>query len=154
VGVTRLQNGDIVIVDASEDYDDVAKCVEIENLENIEAVAGLHTFLMRANPEILAPRFRSFALKENSVRKACKKLSTGISVLGLSKTNLSKVRLKVSTNLKEQKAIGDFLFELNREVILEKEKLTQLKRQKKGLMQKLLTGKVRVKVDGVVEDPR
>ena len=151
-GVTRLQGGDIVIVDASEDYDDVAKCVEIENLENIEAVAGLHTFLMRANPEILAPRFRSFALKENSVRKACKKLSTGISVLGLSKTNLSKVRLKVSTNLKEQKAIGDFLFELNREVILEKEKLTQLKRQKRGLMQKLLSGEVPVKFDDTMED--
>ena len=101
---------------------------------------------MRANPEILAPRFRSFALKENSVRKACKKLSTGISVLGLSKTNLSKVRLKVSTNLKEQKAIGDFLFELNREVILEKE-ITQLKQQKRGLMQKLLSGEVPVKFD-------
>lgn len=151
-GVTRLQNGDIVIVDASEDYDDVAKCVEIENLENIEAVAGLHTFLMRANPEILAPRFRSFALKENSLKKECKKLSTGISVLGLSKTNLSKVHLKVSTNLKEQKAIGDFLFDLEQDVILEKEKLTQLKRQKKGLMQKLLSGEVPVKFDDTMED--
>jgi type I restriction enzyme S subunit len=56
--------------------------------------------------------------------------------------------------VKEQEEISCFLCELESELNLEKDKLSQLKLQKKSLMQKLLTGKVRVKVDGVVEDSR
>ena len=55
--------------------------------------------------------------------------------------------------VKEQEEISCFLCELESELNLEKDKLSQLKLQKKSLMQKLLTGKVRVKVDDV-EDSR
>lgn len=49
-------------------------------------------------------------------------------------------------NLEEQKAIADCLNAADKEIGLQQTKLEQLKQQKKGLMQRLLTGKVRVKV--------
>lgn len=48
--------------------------------------------------------------------------------------------------LSEQTAIASVLEAANKEIQLLKSKLTQLKEQKKGLMQMLLTGKLRVKV--------
>jgi type I restriction enzyme S subunit len=45
----------------------------------------------------------------------------------------------------EQKAIASVLEEADRELKLTEQKLTTLKIQKKGLMQRLLTGEVRVK---------
>lgn len=49
--------------------------------------------------------------------------------------------------LSEQKKIAAFLDKIDTEIALYEEKLTQLQNQKKGLMQQLLTGKVRVKVN-------
>lgn len=47
-------------------------------------------------------------------------------------------------NIEEQDAIAEILERADKEINLEKKKLTQLKLQKKGLMQQLLTGKVRL----------
>ena len=42
-----MKNGDLVLADASEDYDGVGKGVEIKNLGDSKAISGLHTFLLR-----------------------------------------------------------------------------------------------------------
>ena len=49
--------------------------------------------------------------------------------------------------LSEQKAIADILSKADEEITLLTKKLSALKSQKKGLMQKLLTGQIRVKVN-------
>ena len=49
-------------------------------------------------------------------------------------------------SLKEQEKIAGILYILDKEIKLLKKELIELKKQKKGLMQNLLTGKVRVKV--------
>lgn len=48
-------------------------------------------------------------------------------------------------SIKEQTAIAEVLTAADREIELAKEKLERLRRQKRGLMQQLLTGKKRVK---------
>jgi type I restriction enzyme, S subunit len=50
--------------------------------------------------------------------------------------------------LAEQKAIAAVLTTQDREINLLRKKLDALRRQKKGLMQQLLTGKVRVNMGG------
>jgi type I restriction enzyme S subunit len=49
--------------------------------------------------------------------------------------------------LKEQKKIVELFNVVETEIKLEEKKLGSLKQQKKGLMQLLLTGQVRVKVE-------
>lgn len=59
------------------------------------------------------------------------------------------VKVDVPPTIEEQQAISKTLYIASQEVHLYKNKLTTLKDQKKGLMQKLLTGKVRVKTNKI-----
>ena len=53
----------------------------------------------------------------------------------------------VVPEFEEQVAIADLLTKATEEILLQEQKLTALQLQKKGLMQKLLTGEVRVNID-------
>jgi len=63
----------------------------------------------------------------------------------LSKTNFLKIKVTIPP-LKEQYKIGNLLNSLDREINLLGQHLELLKQQKRGLMQKLLTGKIRVRI--------
>ena len=52
--------------------------------------------------------------------------------------------------LEEQKAIAHIFYEIDKDIITQKKLMDNINIQKKGLMQKLLTGEVRVKIDEVV----
>lgn len=54
-----------------------------------------------------------------------------------------KLKIDLPT-IEEQTAIAEVLTAADREIELAKEKLERLRRQKRGLMQQLLTGKKRI----------
>ncbi|MBP9943083.1 MAG: restriction endonuclease subunit S [Desulfomicrobium sp.] len=64
--------------------------------------------------------------------------------LNLKFKHFARIRLTVPTEVKEQQAIAAILNNADREIALHRAELDALKRQKRGLMQQLLTGKVRV----------
>ena len=66
----------------------------------------------------------------------------GLSILP--KSVFEKIVFKIPTNIVEQKAIADILSTADKQIDLLKQKLSNLELQKKGLMQKLLTGQIRV----------
>lgn len=57
------------------------------------------------------------------------------------------MKLYLPSDISEQQAIADVLSTADDEINLLNQKLEALKEQKKGLMQQLLTGKIRVKVN-------
>lgn len=59
---------------------------------------------------------------------------------------VSEIPFSIPTDISEQKAIADILSKADEEIDLLTRKLDLLQSQKKGLMQQLLTGKIRVKV--------
>ncbi|MBY0244635.1 MAG: restriction endonuclease subunit S [Sphingobacteriaceae bacterium] len=63
----------------------------------------------------------------------------------LGQSDFLKLKIPVP-NIKEQKIIAEVLDKADEEILLFKEKIANLQLQKKGLMQQLLTGKVRVKI--------
>lgn len=71
-----LQVGDLVIADASEDYKDIGKTIEIVNLDNQKIVAGLHTYIARPNHPF-ALGFSGYLMQTFEVREQIKKLATG-----------------------------------------------------------------------------
>jgi len=60
---------------------------------------------------------------------------------------LQSAPIRAPRSLSEQRKIAAFLSILGREIELDQSKMALLRKQKKGLMQQLLTGKVRVKVN-------
>ncbi|WP_375448466.1 restriction endonuclease subunit S [uncultured Fibrella sp.] len=139
-----LRDGDLLIADASEDYKGVGECVEVKNLGDKLAVGGLHTIVARDGHNRTALGFRSYLLQHPAVAIAIRKVSNGISVYGLSKTALSNVPIYLPP-LAEQRRIATVLSAADLEIDGLTQELTLMKRQKGGLMQGLLTGKISVK---------
>lgn len=141
-----LKTGDLILLDASEDYEGTTKCVELLNISDDEkVVSGLHTLALRDSTQNFINGFRAYITSIPFVKNNFWKQVTGIKVYGVSKDNLKKIKIPIPS-LSEQKAIADILSKADEEIDLLTAKLSALKSQKKGLMQKLLTGQIRVKV--------
>lgn len=135
--IAFCQSGDLVVVDASEDYTAVAKSVEIQNL-NSKAVAGLHTFLLRDKANYFANGFKGYILYNSEVYNELKRLATGISVLSISKTNLSNLQIPLPP-LAEQEKIAQILGVWDKGISVLKSLIEAKTKRKKALMQRLLT---------------
>ena len=75
--------------------------------------------------------------------KKKKSQSQGTSIKGISTDEISKIKLLLPS-IEEQKAIASVLVNADKEIEIQKQKLSDLQEQKKGLMQVLLTGKKRI----------
>jgi type I restriction enzyme S subunit len=129
------QIGDLVITDASEDRIDIGKSIEIIKINGDKVVAGLHTFLARPNNKI-ALGFSAYLMQGMQIRKQLWRIATGVSVLGISKTELSKQLINLPCK-EEQKKIADFLTSIEDTILLEEKKLGQAKKIKKYLLQQM-----------------
>lgn len=143
--INYLTDGDLVIADVSEDYAGIGVCVEVANLGGRKVTGGLHTFVVRDEKGMTTQGYRCYILKAPQVAKKLRQLATGVSVYGISKSNLSSLQFHLPP-LAEQRKIAAVLAACNEELALLQKKLTALRQQKQGLMQQLLTGKVRVQV--------
>jgi len=131
------------MADASEDYAGTGKSVEIRNATGRQVVAGLHTLLLRGNKSILADGFKGYLQQIPSVKTALVKIATGISVYGISKTNLKNIELYLP-DVSEQTAIAQILADMDAEIAALGQKRAKTVALKQGMMQTLLTGQVRL----------
>ena len=121
--ITELcEDYDVLIADASEDYSDIGKAIQLINVD--KCVAGLHTILAR-------PKVKSFyyvyLLSSWFVRKQFMRYACGAKVLGLSKASLQKVLLP-TPNLTEQNKIATFLNLYYKKIELQKKKIELIQR--------------------------
>jgi len=139
-----LRDGDLVIADASEDYEGVGECIELKNIRNKKVIGGLHTIVLRSKSTLTTNGFNAYIFKNPQVRNSLKKIATGISVYSLSKGNLSKLKILLPP-VKEQNAIATALNLMDINIDKINQLVSQKELQKKGLMQLLLTGKERLR---------
>src|SRR5699024_8241005 len=136
-----LKDGDLIMADASEDYEGIGQSIELINVGDKRIVSGTHTFPLRP-VEKFAPKYAGYIFSNYNTHKEIKKIATGISVYGISKSNIAKIQLPIPP-LPEQKAIADCLSTWDKGI----EKLSALiaskKEQKKGLMQGIFNGKLK-----------
>ena len=138
-----LKDGDVIMADASEDYEGIGKSIEVKNLNNQLAISGLHTFLLRNRNNELVDGFKGYIQCINSVKKSLDRLATGLKVYGVSKNNLKTVLVPVPT-IAEQKAIATALNDVDALISNLEKLITKKKALKQGAMQQLLTGKKRL----------
>jgi type I restriction enzyme S subunit len=136
--------GDVVIADASEDYADIGKSIELIDINNEKLLAGLHTFLARPSSESTAVGYISCLLKSWKLRKQIMTIAQGTKVLSLSTGRVSKLKLNLPS-LPEQQKIASFLSAVDEKIQQLSKKKALLEQYKKGGLQQLFSGQLRFK---------
>ena len=138
-----LNNGDLIIADTAED-ESVGKATEIINTGNKTIVSGLHTIPCRPiNGSAFYTGWLGYYINSKLYHDQLIPLITGIKVSSISKSSLSNT-IVVIPPLAEQQRIAEALSDVDN-MISSLEKLIEKKKAiKQGMMEQLLTGKVRL----------
>jgi type I restriction enzyme S subunit len=138
-----LDNGDIVFVDASEDEEGTSKHVVIVNPDRVPFISGLHTIVAKSKTAEFAHDYRRYCFQTKAVKSQFRFFAVGTKVSGISKANIAKITLPVPA-VPEQTAIATILSDMDAEITALEEKLTKARQVKQGMMQELLTGRIRL----------
>ena len=133
-----LKDGDLIIADASEDHEGSGTSILLKNTQNKRVVSGLHTVALRDNSQITQSEFRAYITSIKFVKIQIIAQVTGISVFGLSKTNLKKMKIPIPL-LSEQQKIASILSGVDALIESTQQTIKKTEQLKKGLMQDLLT---------------
>ena len=139
-----VKYGDIFFTVSSETPDEVGMAsVLLEHLDNTYLNSFCFGYRLN-NFSTLNPFFAAYLFRTEHFRNYMSVLAQGSTRFNISKKEVMKLKIDLPT-IEEQTAIAEVLTAADREIELAKEKLERLRRQKRGLMQQLLTGKKRVK---------
>jgi type I restriction enzyme S subunit len=134
-----IKEGDVVMVDASEDLSGVNKSIEVSGIQDNLYISGLHTYLLR-DRGFFEKYFRGPILNSYFAKSQFYRLAVGMKVYGVSKQQLKTVLLPIPSK-SEQNAIAEALLETDT-YIKSLEKLIDKKRKIKiGVVQELLKPK-------------
>jgi len=128
IGRQNFHNGGIGIVP-----EDMHNHIASNAISSLEAIKG-------------DLKFYYYYLSNPNFYKRVDNLIGGTGQKEISESMMKKLKLLIPTSVEEQKGISKVLEVMDEQIELLERELLQLKLQKKGLMQLLLTGKVRVKV--------
>ena len=138
----KLEKGDILFSGSGEKLEEIGKCAAF-NFED-EAYAGGDIIILRNhNCDCL---FLGYALNQESSNRQKYALGQGHSVVHIYASGLKTLKIKIP-GVEEQAAIAVVLTQADLEIHKTEAYLSKLQTQKKGLMQQLLTGQRRVKLN-------
>ena len=135
-----LQSGDIIIADTAED-EAVGKALEVVNV-NCPILAGQHTLMCRSKIKF-ADKFLGYYLNAACYHDQLLPYIVGTKVSSVSKASVAQTKLVVP-EYEEQQAIAEILSNMDSEIDALEHKLAKYRQVKQGMMQQLLTGKIRL----------
>ena len=111
-------------------------------------VSDEYDVLVNRDPKTLDMRFFNYLSQTRRLWHMAYLASNGVHIekLIFDFDHFAKEKVRIPPTVEEQAKIVDVLSVCDREIELLQKQLEALKEQKRGLMQKLLTGEVRVKV--------
>ena len=142
----NLKVGDILFTPSSEKPTDIGHAgIVIEDLPN--TVYSYHLVRFRPDePKKFNPHFLAYALNSFSSEKHFISRATGTTRYTLSKSDFQSLEFEYPENPKEQTAIATIFSKIDEAIEATKNSIKAAEKLKKGLMQNLLTGKL--KLDG------
>ena len=105
-------------------------------------ILGGDILVIRPNNSVLDGVFFSYLI--NIEREQVLQLVTGTTVYHLYGKDMAKFKMRLPKDLSEQVRIANILSDMDEEITALKNKLSKAKQIKEGMMQNLLTGKVRL----------
>ena len=135
------KENDLVIADASEDYEGIGKATEVINIRDNKIISGLHTIMARDNKSVFSPKFKGYYFNSPAIHNQIRVLANGFKVFGISKDTINSLNAYIPSK-EEQKNIADMLQLLDKKIELQSQKIEVLKLYKKGLLIYLFKNKI------------
>lgn len=135
-----LQSGDVIIADTAED-ETVGKALEVVEVD-CPILSGQHTLLCRPRIQF-AEKFLGYYLNSSYYHNQLIPYIVGTKVSSVTRASVSLTKLLVP-EYEEQKAIASILSDMDDEITELEKKLEKYKQVKQGMMEQLLTGKIRL----------
>jgi type I restriction enzyme S subunit len=140
-----LKDGDVVFVDASEDEEGASRYVVILNEMDIPFIAGLHTIVAKTRAADFDHGYLRYCFQAQPVKDQFRFYAVGTKVLGVSKSNIGKIVASIPPK-NEQAAIAAVLIDMDAEIESFEARLAKTRALKQGMMQQLLTGRIRLPI--------
>ena len=140
---SEIKKGDLLFNTSSETPEEVGMCsVLLENVENLHLNSFCFGYRIHEQDEVL-PLFLAYYFRSEFGRKHMQALAQGSTRYNLSKSKFVKIEIELPT-YEEQKAITQILSDMDRELQTLRQKREKYVQIKQGMMQELLTGRVRL----------
>jgi type I restriction enzyme, S subunit len=140
-----LKNGDLIFARRSLNVEGAGKCVLIPKIP-YPIVFESSVIRMTMNTEKVIPEFVHYMFSSNIGRRIMSRIVRVVAVSGITGSDLGNVNIPLPESLKEQQTITFILSNIDSYIKTQFLYKFQLSILKKGLTQKLLTGKIRVKI--------
>lgn len=140
-----LRGGDIAVCIASGSQDLVGKTAQFDSKDTYKYTVGAFCAIYRAKRNAVQ-RFVAQLLQSSEYRKKLHAITAGTNIRNLRPSDFENIKFLVPPTEMEMNKVSELFETCDAEIDLHMSKLVALKRHKKGLMQRLLTGQVRVKV--------
>ncbi len=139
----RLDDGDLIFADASEDLIGVSKSVEIRDVGSAQLVSGLHTIAARFDKKSLADGFKAYLQFCPPFASHLRRLAAGTKVYATNRAHIASVEMRLP-DVAEQTAIATVLFDMDAELSALEARRDKTRALKQAMMQELLTGRTRL----------
>lgn len=137
---TPIKQGDILFAGSGETKEEIGKCAAF--VHNCEAYAGGDVVILR--PSNVDSEFMGYALNALPIRRQRTGRGQGDAVVHISANALRQIEINLPPSIDEQTAIATILSDMDAEIVALEERLEKARQIKQGMMQELLTGRVRL----------
>ena len=132
------KEGDVAFADASEDTNEVAKVIELFNLDNKDIVCGLHTIHGRDNKNKTIVGFKGYAFSSSAFHNQIRRIAQGTKIYSISTKNFSECYVGIPSKA-EQTKIATLLRLIDARIATQNKIIDKLQSLIKGLAVTLTT---------------
>jgi type I restriction enzyme, S subunit len=143
----RLKRGDLLFAGSGETREEIGKCVGFDL--DVEAYAGGDTVILSQNNHEV--RFLGYLLNTPEINVQKAQMGQGDAVVHIAARSLAQVAVQLPP-LPEQRAIAEVLSDMDDEIAALEKRRDKTRRIKEGMMQQLLTGRVRLVAPADIHD--
>ena len=130
------KEGDVAFADASEDTNEVAKVIELFNLDNKDIVCGLHTIHGRDNKNKTVVGFKGYAFSSSAFHNQIRRIAQGTKIYSISTKNFSECYVGIPSKA-EQTKIATLLRLIDERIATQNKIIEKLQSLIKGLAAQL-----------------
>lgn len=134
---TLIQNGDLILADASEDRKDVGRPVEMLDIGDQKIVSGLHTIHAKNKTNLIVNGFKGFYFQSSAMKQQIFKIANGSKIYGISSSAFNELKMFIPEK-QEQKKIVDLMIKIEKKIQTQSKIIDDLVLQKKYIISSLL----------------